>query len=268
MTLLKVMEQEISKSHLHLKISSQVRTTLDSCRKEMKGRKIELGRLINDDGEILIKRRGGKKEIDWDEALLEGYIKNNYKPYHTTHNHPNLSENPFPTSLSEQDLYGLFHYSTSSLYDGKLMMKSVTVEDSWNNSRMTVVLGDSWHKKPVNEWDEGMKTKLKKAEQLSHEVEDTWKNCLQIFHAKKWDYLKQNLDTNTFPSTDKELETYYKYRKTSFRKAMKESGYLPKIKELKKKFREIDCRFSLENMEDCEGKWETPNTYIDLLKVE
>ena len=265
-TILKVIEDEITKSHQHLKINPQVHNSLNQFRKRTRKRKTELGYLLNDKGEKMREVKGDKDSVMFGGYMAYCYEKNNLQPLHVEHNHPNPVWSPYPTCLSATDMRGLF-LDVSSI-DDKLMCKSVTAEDSWNNSRMTLVLGDSWHKKPLSEWDDKMISKKSKAMDLSQKLEDLHIKCEEEYYKHEDDYFNEVWDKGDYHlKTSEDFDFYNNLRKKSKIRAMKNTGYSEELKKIKKEFRELDCRLTLDDMDDNLSKKTTPDSYVNLMSA-
>lgn len=248
-TIIRAIEQEISKSHLHLKINPQVKKTLDKFRKKTRNRKTEMGYIIDDEGNILREKKGSKESIEWSSSMEGAYKDNGNQPIHLDHNHPNPFWSPFPTCLSETDMWGCFNYWSSE--DGKLMLKSITAEDSWNNSRVSLVLGDSWHKKSLDDFTEEDQKKRSDAIKLSKKVEQIHVDAEKEYYKHEDDYFNEVWDKGGHSlKTPEDLEFYHNLRRESKIRAMKKTGYWEKMKDVKKEFRKLDCRFTIEDMGD------------------
>ena len=263
--ILKTIKEELTKSHQHLFLNDAVHTQLNKFRKRTRKRKTELGQLINDKGEVMREVKGDKDSVRWAGYMEYAYEKNNWEPLHVEHNHPNPTWSPYPTCLSYDDMFGLFEYFHQGT--DKLMLKSVTAEDSYNNSRMTLVLGDSWHK-PMNEWDDEMRKKQSKALELSEKLEEFHLSSEKSFYEHRDDYFDEVWDNGDYSlKTAEDFEFYNKLRRDSAVKSMKDTEYYEQLNQIKKDFRELDCKLIWEDMEDSISEKEVPDSYVNLMNV-
>ena len=153
----KQIENEINKAIRIIKCSQRLRITSNNplmntftqFRKETcnpkKPRKTEKGLILNNNGEILIEKKGNKTSVEWkNHEITKGFEENG--ELHVEHNHP-LYENPkLPVFLSGDDIIRLrdkINQYKNGVYSGDFVFKSITCEGA-NGTRMTMVRGDNY----------------------------------------------------------------------------------------------------------------------------
>ena len=180
--------------------------------------------------------------------------ENNNQPYHIDHNHPNKYKSMFPTELSCADCERVIDS------DRKLgfLCKSITCEDGFNGTRMTLVRGDDFKREDKDKF-------LK----LSQEFEDAQVMLLNEFHDSRDKYLSASLpEFLNNPKNIKEVTLAYNIHVLSNKHALKDIKYDEVIKQYKDKFRELNCNLITENSDiHMMSDNEMESQLIDMLKV-
>lgn len=235
-----------SKSHQHLKLNSNVIPEFNKFHEQTCGdkiRKTEKGIFCDANGNRIYLIRNGKKvdgiqgtrkkvTIDWNE-MWHYYQK--YGELHFTHNHPR--ESGYPSDcLSAGDVECLFSsYDRSGLWDGTpdlvYPLKSVSCESPLGQ-RMTLVRGDKF------KYDN-----RDSAIQLGKKLQTSWRQYVKRYWDVKWETFRMMENNEKYVGKSQE-----ELHEIIVNTALKEVGRFeqtPEFKEIRKQFREIDCKLMM-----------------------
>ena len=233
-TILKTIEQEIRKSHQHLKLYDSLIKPFNkfheqTCiKRQMKSEKC----LICDNkGNELYSKTGGKRRISVPENVIKDLYEKNGE-LNLTHNHPCIGGCP-AESLSASDIALVMetlqdydpHEGWSDPY---FPIKSMSCE-SPNGSRMSFVRGDKFQYENAGQ-----------VRQLGKELQKAYEDYLNRW-SKANREIGEGLDINDFNSGPE----YYKYCTLQ---ALKKEGRFEDSKEFKRikdGFRKLDCRLDM-----------------------
>lgn len=231
--ILKSLDDAISKCGQKLTLSNRVTDTFNRFDKEVTGSKKEKAIFVDDDGEILVTKKGGEDKVNVFEAMKEAYKMNDDNPIHLNHNHPNKYGTYTPTALSNPDILVLLATMPKTK---EFMIKSITAVDSFNNSKMTLVRGDNFNpeqdmsnfNKAVNYLNKNMIDDV-----LSYHFMDTHHKFREL-----WDKIQDKPKIGS--------DEYHKLIDKVMKKASKwvlvEHGFDNKLRECEKLFREANCK--------------------------
>lgn len=216
-----------------LRLQNSLYAKMDGFKSEVMGLSHEVAVFFGDDGYELARKDGSETRVEFSKKYFKDLFKlNRYNPYNIDHNHPNPYGSFFPVHLSYDDLERLTDY------DKKLgfLCKSMSAEDGYNGSRMSLVRGDNF-----SESDKGNFLTL------CHEFERNGIKLIDNFNEERNNFLK-NIDFSNFGPVngiEHELIGFYLNLWASDY-AMKQIDYEGSMKKYKDKFRKYNCTLSYE----------------------
>ena len=233
-TLTRAIEYELEKSHQHLKLPQQPKYTFNYFHNRFCNERIqekELGIAVRADGKICNFVKGDYESITLD---YDG-IKNSYDRYgelHFTHNHPRESGRIVAECLSDGDVANLFRQIvTWDKETGEIMhvypFKSMSCESA-NGSRMTLVRGDKFKMENYTNVME-----------LQKELWNYWDSYQENYYNAKMN--------GQLPKSTSDFSSWDEYNAYAHNEAIKKLGRFeqtPEFRDLKKRFRKLDCRLT------------------------
>ena len=242
-TIIKVVEEDLSKSHQHLRLNPKVIPDFNRFHEETCGKKIrktEKGIFCDNEGNRIYFTRNGRrvdgingtsKRVSIDMGELYLYYRE-HGEMHLTHNHPResgfpsdcLSVNDIKTLLSSYDMGGLWDETPTLGYP----IKSMSCE-SPNGQRMTLVRGDKFKHENYD-----------RAIEIGGELKGAWDQYIKKYRDSKWEHF-QIIEQNGKPEGIPEGGIHDFIVKN----ALKDVGFFeksPEFKKIQKQFREIDCK--------------------------
>lgn len=242
----KSLTDAINKSHQHLTLNENVRSVLDKFARSTVNRKTEKGILINNNGEEVSSKNGGKASVTFDNDVRGLYEE--HGALHMEHNHPSVTKDfPYDECLSEEDMFCLTHTVTQA--DGRgnsweeYAFKSITAEGT-NGTRMTLVRGDYFN------YDDNQKQFAEAVHELSKFHEDYVHEKYGKLEKNIFDdMVKKSREKYGNDETLKNLDALYE---EASKKAINQIGAFHEQEEFKaiqKKFRGANCKLIISTWE-------------------
>ena len=236
-TIIKIIEEELDKSHQHLRLYESLLPSFNKFHKQTCGekpRKTEKGLICDNNGNEIFSKTGSKHQI----SIPSNTIDNLYEKYgelNLTHNHPSIGK-PITESLSASDVQFLLQerqeYHEGVKGDYYFPIKSISCE-SPNGMRMTLVRGDKFQYENMNK-AVALGAKLQKA----HEE-----------YIEKAAEVRSPIYKDLKPE-DLNGENVYDY---ATKQTLKQIGRFEDTKEFKQiqeEFRNFDCKLAVSYPED------------------
>ena len=129
-TIIKIIEKELNKTHDGTNLKP-IKSSLDKIAKKIRNKKKEQAYLLDENGNIVLHKKGTKHGVEWDEETeLKGHTN-----LHITHNHPEgITIDDIPTTFSKADMLILRKKNN----EGEYYYKSISAE-SPNGTRITLI---------------------------------------------------------------------------------------------------------------------------------
>lgn len=243
--IIKGIDDAIFKCSQRLTLNKNIMSVLDNFQKETINRKTEKGILINDKGEIIYSKNGGKHEVNIWKNLDIRRLYEEHGAFHIEHNHPSITKDfEYCECLSDNDMLNVL--STVNQADGRgglweeYCVKSITAEGT-NGSRMTLVRGDNFS-------EDDRKLFREARLELSKAHDDYVHNQFGKLERKILDDLVE--ESREKIGSDETLKIIDKLYKDASKQAIKELGFFEKsdiFKNIQKKFSDANCKLIVES---------------------
>ena len=242
--ILKSIDEAIVKCGQRLRLNENIKNTFNDFAKSTRGRKTEKCIITDDEGNILKKKSGSATGVEIEaELFLAFWDENHRQAVHIEHNHPNKHHSFFPVQLSGNDINRLLDKCEQiGEHYGEYMVKSITCEDSFNHSRMTLVRGEDFTDKNIKTFNEA---KSFLDSDVLHKHLGDFHDELHKEFTKVWENI------NPKPVNEKDYDDLR--LKTLFSLAddiIKKSNYQKDLVKAKKLFRNANCRLDVEWVDD------------------
>lgn len=231
-TILKVIEDDITKSHQHLTLYKPLLPKFNKFHEQTcitKRFKKEKAYICDNNGKEIFTKLGSQHRISMDLTTIKDLYED-YGELNFTHNHPSIGQ-PIAECLSSADVS--FLMETIRVYDEHegwsddlFPVKSMSCE-SPNGSRMTLVRGDFFKKENTNE----MRRLGKDLENLYSEyIEEASKTGSEILHSDGAKNTNMDLHTYIEKETNKKIGRFEDWKE---------------FKDIQSKMRKLDCRLEM-----------------------
>lgn len=244
---------EDEKCGQRLRLQNSLSETMDNFTGLVRGQSKEVAVFLSDEGELLGTLEGDEDSVDLPKNFLkEMFQKNKVQPFNVDHNHPNPYASLFPVCLSYDDLERITDYDKKYGF----LCKSISVEDGFNNSRMSLVRGDAFTKSDAGTF----KT-------IAHSFERDAMRMTEKFNEKRSEIFHSLFDGSSLGNLneiDMAFVNYYIHSFTS-KKALEEIGFNDFIGDYKKKFRDVNCSLNYEVTDIVDNDKEFINMMADVL---
>ena len=230
-----------NKCSQHLTLNKNIIKTFNNFADKTRSKKRETAIITDDKGVILDTVKGNKDSVNIEASLVIAWYEHGRKPLHIDHNHPNKNESYYPTQLSPADIDKVIDKYKDT---GEFMVRSITCEDSFNHSRMTLVRGDNYDSKK-NGHDFHKADMYMLTEFYGKFNDITFKRPRREKFEELWDNIKDKPPVNSKEYND----LMNKVNIEACEYALQECGYYTDLKKVQGMFRKANCKLTFEWVE-------------------
>lgn len=236
----KSINDAIIKCGQRLSLNKSVRKSFDSFASTIRSRTTEKAVIMDDNGRELESKNGRKDGVNIQDNVLKAFKSNGGNPVHIDHNHPNEFHDDAPSFLSIPDMDWVVAKHPDS---GDFLVKSISCEDSYNHSRMSLVRGDNFTDKDMKAFEKARDFLWNKVgvDSLLLHFSTTKRNF-----EKLWGEIKDKprVGSDEYESLMNDV------RIKANNMSLEEEGFFDEFKNAQDLFRKVNCRLNFEWVED------------------
>lgn len=238
--IVKSIDDAIWKCGQRLSLTKRILSTFNSFAGTIRNRKTEKAIIVDDEGKILESKNGGKTGVNIQDNVLKAFEDNDNNPVSIDHNHPNEFKDVAPSFLSVSDMDWVIAKHPDS---NDFLVKSISAEDSYNHSRMSLVRGDNYSDKDEDKFIEardylwnnvGINSLLTHFTTTERNFEKLWGEIKD----------KPKVDSKEYD----ELMEDVKIKANNM--SLEEEGFFEEFKVAQDLFRKANCRLNFEWVDD------------------